>query len=325
MRNNVLKTNDLRLYQLLETKHMWRDTRFYGVFLKRDKKNRKIKIDAVRFGKFFHLSENQLTMIKNTGTHYFVPSKRHWKDYSCNVFVDCINEISKEWNDDFLPIIKRSVDEIKHKELHPSDLDLFNCGIIDHAEAAMTANIENIKTQMAANQQRQQLWLSLYAQFFHQMASKIEAVTISVLTKNGLHGTKFSRNIFYNFKDIKETDVKSLNSFISYDRLYAIWNFLKHNSLSTYESLKRVYSEVVIDENFCQYNQGELALYFIKFDENLINTLLTGVKEFFIEYCNLAFGENYESAQWNYNDWFLEKVNDEIESITNPLGLPPWI
>ena len=42
-------------------------------------------------------------------------------------------------------------------------------------------------------------------------------------------------------------------------------------------------------------------------------------------YCNLVFGENYESAQWNYNDWFLEKVSDEIESITNPLRLPPWI
>lgn len=29
-------------------------------------------------------------MIKNTETHYFVPSKRHWEEYSCNLFIDCM-------------------------------------------------------------------------------------------------------------------------------------------------------------------------------------------------------------------------------------------
>lgn len=177
---------------------------------------------------------------------------------------------------------------------------------------------------MAADRKRQQIWLSLYAQFFHQMASKIEAVTINVLTKNGWRGKNFSRNIFYNFKSIKEAEVKSLKSFDAYNKLYAIWNFLKHNSLSTYEALKNSYPEAMIEADR-KYAQGALALFYINFDETLINTLLSGLKEFFIEYCNLVFGENYESAQWNYNDWFLEKVNDEIESITNPLGLPPWI
>ena len=162
------------------------------------------------------------------------------------------------------------------------------------------------------------------AQFFPQMASKIEAVTINVLTKNGWQEKNFSRNVFYNFKNIKETEVKSLKSFDAYNKLYAIWNFLKHNSLSTYEALKNSYPEAMIEADR-KYAQGELALFYINFDETLINTLLSGLKEFFIEYCNLVFGENYESAQWNYNDWFLEKVNDEIESITNPLGLPPWI
>lgn len=324
MRKDVLKSSDLRLYKKLESENKCDDTRYYGVFIKSDKTERRIKVDTVRFNKFFHLSESQLAEIKNMGTHYFGPSKRHWKDYSCNVFVDCINEISKEWNDDFLPMVKRTISEIKPKELGPADLELFNCGIIDHAEATMTTNIENIKAQMAADRKRQQLWLSLYAQFFHQMASKIEAITINVLTKNGWQEKNFSRNVFYNFKNIKETEVKSLKSFDAYNKLYAIWNFLKHNSLSTYEALKNSYPEAMIEADR-KYAQGELALFYINFDETLINTLLSGLKEFFIEYCNLALGENYESAQWNYNDWFLEKVNDEIESITNPLGLPPWI
>lgn len=108
------------------------------------------------------------------------------------------------------------------------------------------------------------------------------------------------------------------------NKLYAIWNFLKHNSLSTYEALKNSYPEAIIEVNR-KYTQGEFALFYINFDETLINTLLTELKEFFIEYCNLVFGENFESTQWNYNDWFIEKVNDEIEVFTNPLGLSPWI
>ncbi len=324
MRKDVLKSSDLRLYKKLESENKCDDTRYYGVFIKSDKNERRIKVDAVRFNKFFHLSENQLAVIKNTGTHYFVPSKRHWKEYSCNLFIDCINSIRNEWNNDFLPMVKRTISEIKPKELVPADLELFNCGIMDHAEATMTANIENIKAQITADRKRQQLWLSLYAQFFHQMASKIEAVTINVLTKNGWRGKNFSRNIFYNFKSIKEAEVKSLKSFDAYNKLYAIWNFLKHNSLSTYEALKNSYPETIIEVNH-KYTQGELALFYINFDETLINTLLTELKEFFIEYCNLTFGENFESAQWNYNDWFIEKVNDEIELFTNPLGLPPWI
>ena len=74
-----------------------------------------------------------------------------------------------------------------------------------------------------------------------------------------------------------------------------------------------------------KYTQGELVLFYINFDETLINTLLTELNEFFIKYCNLTFGENFESAQRDYNDWFIKKVNDEVEVFTNPLGLPPWI
>ena len=141
MRKDVLKSSDLRLYKKLESENKCDDTRYYGVFIKSDKNERRIKVDAVRFNKFFHLSENQLAVIKNTGTHYFVPSKRHWKEYSCNLFIDCINSIRNEWNNDFLPMVKRTISEIKPKELVPADLELFNCGIMYHAEATMTANI----------------------------------------------------------------------------------------------------------------------------------------------------------------------------------------
>lgn len=320
MRNNTLKTKDLRLYKTLDDEYRYDDTRYYGLFLKSDKSNRKIKVDVKRFNKFFYISEKQLSVIKKSQTHYFIPNKHSWTDYSCNLFVKCIDEISKEWNYSVLPMAQHTISEIKAKELRPGDLDSFNCGITDFEEASVEATIKNIYSKRDADNKRKYIWLSLHAQFFHQMVSKIEAVTVNVLTKNGWKGTKYSRNVFYKFKGVNGSDVKKLKTFSSYDKTYAIWNFLKHNSLSTYTRLKRLYPDVI--ENINQpYHQGELAIYFVRFDEQLINILLTGLKTFFKDYCNLAFGENYENAQWNYDAWFLTKVSDEIKNIKNPLGI----
>ena len=65
MRKDVLKSSDLRLYKKLESENKCDDTRYYGVFIKSDKNERRIKVDAVRFNKFFHLSEATLVSEKN--------------------------------------------------------------------------------------------------------------------------------------------------------------------------------------------------------------------------------------------------------------------
>ena len=46
---------------------------------------------------------------------------------------------------------------------------------------------------------------------------------------------------------------------------------------------------------------------------------------FFKEYCELVYKENYDEAQWNYGRYFLDLVDEQIELITNPLGLPWYI
>lgn len=79
------------------------------------------------------------------------------------------------------------------------------------------------------------------------------------------------------------------------------------------------------NEKLLNYKQGDLAIYYINFTNELIEKLLNRVQTFFVEYCKIVFGENYDEAQWNYSKFFLSKVNDEIEMLQNPLGLPDWI
>lgn len=128
-------------------------------------------------------------------------------------------------------------------------------------------------------------------------------------------------HVSYDEYPFEDTPVRQLLHFSSHDKLYCIWNFVKHNSISTYKTLKERFPDVVIDQEF---KQGDNALYYVNFSEELILDLISGLTEFFKEYCQLMFGENYEQAQWNYNDYFLDIVRDNIELITNPLGLQWW-
>ncbi|GHV00133.1 hypothetical protein FACS1894211_06830 [Clostridia bacterium] len=74
-----------------------------------------------------------------------------------------------------------------------------------------------------------------------------------------------------------------------------------------------------------KYKQGDLAIFHIRFTNELIEKLLNGVKTFFKGFCRLVFGEDYDEAQWNYTKYFMKQVNSEIDGIRNPLGLPWWI
>lgn len=56
--------------------------------------------------------------------------------------------------------------------------------------------------------------------------------------------------------------------------------------------------------NYMPYKQGELAIFYMQFTNELMEKLLGGVITFFIEYCKVFFNEDYEEAQWNYDGFF---------------------
>lgn len=151
------------------------------------------------------------------------------------------------------------------------------------------------------------------------MASQIEAVTVLVLSKQNAMRDRFDRNTLYATAVGREKKVHELPSFKYYDKLYCLWNFIKHNSISTYEKLCSVYPELIYEN--VEYKQGFLACHIVKFSDELILELLSGCDSFFKEYCELVYKENYDEAQWNYGRYFLDIVDEQIELITNPLGL----
>ena len=302
------------------------DTRYYGLFCSGKKDSLKIKFDPKRFQKStcHEFSKEQLAVINARQTHYFYPHKNDYYDYHCNKFEAKIYEIREYWEKHFKPLIKYAKQKVKKpKELSIGDCDLLMCGILEPDEANMWANHENMMNTWRYNQECAMVVGSMYAQFIHHMASSIESVTVAVLTIEKLIDDHFDRNTLYGTAVNSGKSAKDLPSFDWYEKLYSLWNFIKHNSQSTYEKLEACYPQALIKG--IEYKQGDLAAGIVDFSDDMIIQLIDGVSAFFKEYCELVFYEKFAEAQWNYSKYFMSIVREEIDLIENPLGLPDYI
>ncbi len=321
MKKRNVTRNNLELYRKLEENHKSDDTRYYGLFItgKDNEGRRKIKIDPTRFSKKVRkLTEEQMKVINKRKTHYFVPVKYDYLDYNCNMFIEEINRIREYWDEEFVSIIDEAVKRLKKpKKVDMCDNFNFISGISGPNGAQAWANWENMKIENEYRHKKFITVCNLYAQFFHYMASSVEAITVYVLSKNGKNVEHFRRDDLYDYAGATGT-ARDFEHHKFHDKLYLIWHFIKHNSLSTYENLKKKYPEVLVDEEF---KQGYSGMTYLKFSKELVKELLEGCAEFFKEYCECVYKENYNEAQWNYVKYFLVPVYDEIEAMVNPLGL----
>ena len=294
------------------------DTRYYGVFIKGNGDKQVVSVDPKRFQHIFNLpSEIKKMMDKRKGP-LFHPAKKSMLDYNVNVIRKDIDIIKKEWNKTYKPFIRRFLEEIKGKNFNYLEDDNLHSGIVSFDEAINNARIFSWMSHEFAELEKKQLFQSLYSQYFHQLVSQIDASILRILTINGYEGDIFNRNVLYAFKGNKPEKIKLLDGFTAYDRMYSIWNFLKHNSLSTFNTLKNTFPEVLKE---IEYKQGDLACFIINFTEDLIDSLLDGVRIFFIEYCCLVFDEDPQEAKWNSEEYFRSIVYNEIEEIQDPFGL----
>ena len=291
--------------------------RYYGVFVKYSETNVRISVDPKRYTKFFTLEEDQLKIINQRKTPLFVPKKQSVYDYNVNCMLADLQRISNAWERKNKPMIKKVLSEISGKTFHSYEDDNALQGIVDWDEAATNAQIMTQLSHATAEIERENLLQSLQGQFFHQMVSQIEALFVKMLHKNGYEGDKFDRNVLYAFKGQKKGLVSTLNGFNEYSKMYAIWNFLKHNNESTYTTLKTHYPETLVEQ---KYNPGDIGCHFVKFEEGLIESILQKVADFIIDYCKLAFDEDVREASWNSHDSFYLTVRAEIEEMDAPLG-----
>lgn len=301
----------------------WEWNEYYGLFyVDEGRKSGHIAIDPKRMKfKLGHpFTKHQMEVMNNRKTTYFHPLKKKYLDYYVNNFVNVTKELKSEFKNVYIPIIKQTLENInnKKKKYGPGDNYLFMSGIYDYDEACMSANMATIRQNRAINNEINEMYITLLSNFFHNMASRIEAASVLIYSKMNPKMKRWSRDKLYDNINNKDRSSRDLPSFKYHDKLYLIWNFIKHNNSDTYESLKKDYPDVLYNK---KYEAGAPAKYYVKLNEKLINELLNGVEKYFIEWCELNRDENYNDAQWNYEEYFENLVYDEIELLRNPLGL----
>lgn len=287
----------------------------YGLFIK----SGRVKLDTKRYKKFFKLPDNKIEHRKSV---YYTPSRIRKYDYLSNIFIDKLLQLKRLWINEF----SKAIDIIKTPKQVEDDVRTVNLmdGVLDYDEANMSGMLANIRRQKPYKF----VIKSIYAQFFQQMMAEINALSLRVMVSQGYKSEDFSKKAFDIFIQGKQKSNQiqfpDFDNYYIFDRAYLVWNFLKHNSLRSYDELKRKYPEMIYDPNN-NYKNGDLALTVLKIDERYILDCLENLHKFFDEVCERGFDENIKDAKWDYDDYFIEQVDLEIEGITNPLGLPAWV
>lgn len=292
------------------------DRGYYGLFVK----SGRVKLDTKRYKKYFVLPDKKIEKRK---TVYYTPTKIHREDYLCNVFKKALLNLKNMWTSEFSKVIeiiktpKQVEDDVRTNNL----MD----GVLDFEEASTLGFFAKISRESSYRF----VIKSIYAQFFQQMMSQVDALCLRVIVSQGHPNDDFSEKIFDKFIQEKQTnnnkvDFFNYNNYNVYERARLVYNFLKHNSIKSYDKLKRKYPEMIYDPDN-KYRNGDLALNVLKLDEKYILDCLDNLHNFFDEVCERGFGENPKDAEWDYDDYFIQEVDDKIESLTNSLGLSPCV
>lgn len=298
-------------YDKLEKEKQCDRIDYYGLI----SKDGRIKIDTKRYKKFFTLPDNK---IENRHSVYYLPTKQHRFDYKCNWFRDLLAGYKELWFSEY----KSFIDSIKT----PKQVE-DNARVAYLADGVLDYDEVNEKAFMAGLRRTgdyKVIIKSLYAQFFHQLMSSIDALCLKMLTACGYKEEDYTKKQFDIYMQGLQGDnavaFRQYNNYQLYDRAFTVWNFLKHNSLRSYKTLKQWYPKMVWDPKE-KYQNGESALSVVKLDEKFILDCIDNMHLFFDEMCARAFGENADDAQWDYDDYFYEEVQDQIDVIVNPLGI----
>jgi hypothetical protein len=110
--------------------------------------------------------------------------------------------------------------------------------------------------------------------------------------------------------------IESLKGYDVYAKFFTVWNMLKHNSEDLFEKMQKNYPDMLLTD---RYRNGEMSQYYLKIGNEYIEAMLVDLLPFYEVLCSDFFDEDVEAAEWNYDDYFAEKVQRAIKEITNPL------
>lgn len=287
---------------------------FFGIH----RKSGRLHIDTKRFKKIL-LQDGvqkflQDGMFKNRTTTYLIPAKVHRHDYKVNIVRDLLSNLQKDWNCEFKPLLTKieTPDEVYDKS-RMNMVSMTSCSD-DYDEIEVESRLEAIKRIPKYDS----VILSLYCQFICKICAEVDRFTLILLKSLGYSQKDFGMRDFRAFTDgLKHQNhanlIEKLSGFNAFDMLHRINNFLKHNTLFSYNELKKKFPENVKSNiNGKPYESGMFAGDWIVVKKGYIDRLFQKLNNFFEDYCHTFVGEDLEGSKWNYDDYFRDVFREII-------------
>ena len=301
------------------------DMRYFGIH----PKSGRIRIDTKRYRKI--LEEEGITeflpeeLFENRRTPYFIPTAHKRSDYKFNIFKDLINDFRNEWEEEYRPLFRY----IK------SPTDIFNTARTNGIMVTSCADdIDEIECEAHISAFRRKrkyehVIQSLYCAFISKLSTEIDRITLVVIMELGYKSNDYDFNSFVKFSDGLQSNkkgkrIQDLKRYNAYNLLHKINNFLKHNTVKSYNDLKKWYPNSVASiENGLtnvKYQNGMFAGNWIILKEGYIDGLFDELIEFFKDYCSEYLKEDVSRAEWDYDDYF-RSVYNRIKDLTVYWGI----
>ncbi len=285
---------------------------FFGVHMI----NSRLEIDVERYKKackIVGIEDFIPELFKNSEVKYYMPSRQNRDDYIVNIYIDSLNELMSDWNNEYKPIFSKIKTPHEVKENYRLSSLMYTSNSDDFDEIDIESSLAGIKRTSTYNR----IVNELYCIFVGKICTEVDRISLYAMTKSGYTDTDFSFKQFRAFSEgmLNGTEcykIEKLNKYNAYNMLHKLNNFLKHNSIDSYNTLKKFYPNNVrsVENKTAEfpYKNGIFASDWIILKENYIDEVLKKLIIFFSDYCEKFCKENQNRANWDYDDYFLNAI-----------------
>ena len=301
------------------------DYLYYGFHLK----NGRYHIDTKRLKKLgydtFFPSELFSTP---RNTHYFIPKYKNRREWGINILLGQLNKLSSDWNEEykvFISSIKTPKEVAENVRLEEMSMTSCSDDLDQIQEDALIAGVHRIAKY-------KEIIKSIHLQYLQKIFAEYFRALLLTIKDRGYENSEdftfeklcgYVQNKF-NIQYRRANPLYKLPHYKYFVLLNKIDNFLKHNTLKSYnalandpyekdEELKVFVSEFVYGkETKRKYENGMYAGDWLKIGPEFVGDILTNLCEFSKEFCELMYGENYVEASWNSDENLIDILRNEV-------------
>ena len=141
---------------------------------------------------------------------------------------------------------------------------------------------------------------SLHFQFIQKLCAEVNRAMLLVCVELGYKNKDFSLKEFFSFsdellKDKSKPKIETFPKYKAFNLLFKINNFLKHNTVKSYLTLKEYFPDNIL-KGSGRYENGMYAGDFIYLQDGYLDKIFDKLLIFFGEYCKNILGEKIDDV-----------------------------